>query len=944
MTLPARPRLLTTSLSVVLLTALVAAQDRPDSRGGRRSGFRPNRQIVRAADANVDGVVSAEEWAAFLASLGADEEGRVERDEVRARVLVPMLDQDRDARLTLDDLFALFEALDKDVDYAIEASEFPPPSSRGTGAVAPGQTAANLGSATVVLRAADQNADGAVDANEWGLFVDQVGLAPDGTIETPTLVRWMDAEQVQEPTPGAFTSAAILRWVSDELGADQDGAVSLSDLESFHSALDTDEDGTLSLGELAFSSTQFRPSAEDRGRVPLMPWQRNLDDALALSAATGKPLLICVNMDGEMASESLALSRYRDPAFVELARGFVPLLVSPDRHDPRDHDDRGRRIVDAKFGRIVSGEHLDLEPELFERYFDGRRVSPRHLGVDSQGNVLFDIFLVNDLTQVDDALREHGQPGVEPIDPAGMSEEELLASPDALHRDRLETRFLEGDSRTRARLAALALSSVRRTQHPELLRLALRDPEPAVRVQAAWTLAQSPLEGARHSFESFSAAWRTTDLLARDGRTDAAAARAALADALGRIERASGPPATRARATRLLLAIRGQELASEIVEVDRWRVALSWAVPVGPARPESRDELYRLLARLEEQLAGDTDDHELNLAFASATLRNATFEMRDGKDPGLLLEDVLAAAARVLEANPEEARALAFRAWARSLRGDAEGAAADAARALPRLLPWAGTQLAGKALEILATARSRAILAAARNGESWPVAWSADAHAAYATLREHPLGIETQALAEVELLDALGIAGPQERILLAALERFPQSGELNAALRRQLLRDADAHTLEGVYARLGNREDACLRWYDGLAQLAAAERHVENRDQASALTAYLAGADRFRAAPEHGGGQEGSAGHYLCLALAGVARIRATAGDWQLAIEALREGVAAAPESVWLADGLGRTPRDAANEIYRSLVDDGNEEDAAELRDYLREQGLELEG
>ena len=56
-----------------------------------------------------------------------------------------------------------------------------------------------------------------------------------------------------------------------------------------------------------------------------MPWQRNLEDALAVVERTGKPLLICVNMDDEPASESLAWRRYRDPAFVELANGFVPL-------------------------------------------------------------------------------------------------------------------------------------------------------------------------------------------------------------------------------------------------------------------------------------------------------------------------------------------------------------------------------------------------------------------------------------------------------------------------------------------------------------------------------------------------------------------------------------------------------------------------------------------
>ena len=119
---------------------------------------------------------------------------------------------------------------------------------------------------------------------------------------------------------------------------------------------------TRAWNEMTFSfSSTFEPSERDRARPPLMPWQRSLEDALALVEATGKPLLICVNMDDEKASESLAFTRYRDPQFVRMVEGFVPLLVSPNRRNPRDHDDRGRRIPDEKFGRLVNSEHIDLE-------------------------------------------------------------------------------------------------------------------------------------------------------------------------------------------------------------------------------------------------------------------------------------------------------------------------------------------------------------------------------------------------------------------------------------------------------------------------------------------------------------------------------------------------------------------------------------------------------
>ena len=119
-------------------------------------------------------------------------------------------------------------------------------------------------------------------------------------------------------------------------------------------------------------------SAEEaKAKPPLIPWQRTLADALALVEVTQKPLLICVNIEGEMASERLAGFQYRDPEFAALASGFVPVLVSPDRRNPRDHDGHGRRIVDTKFGRLVHDEHITMDTQVYDAYFGGRRIAPR---------------------------------------------------------------------------------------------------------------------------------------------------------------------------------------------------------------------------------------------------------------------------------------------------------------------------------------------------------------------------------------------------------------------------------------------------------------------------------------------------------------------------------------------------------------------------------------
>src|SRR5262245_37315595 len=67
-------------------------------------------------------------------------------------------------------------------------------------------------------------------------------------------------------------------------------------------------------------------------------WQRSLDDALAISAAEGRPIFVAVNADGESASERIVRELYRDPRFVSLTRRFVCVVASPFRHSPRDFD------------------------------------------------------------------------------------------------------------------------------------------------------------------------------------------------------------------------------------------------------------------------------------------------------------------------------------------------------------------------------------------------------------------------------------------------------------------------------------------------------------------------------------------------------------------------------------------------------------------------------
>ena len=48
----------------------------------------------------------------------------------------------------------------------------------------------------------------------------------------------------------------------------------------------------------------FAPTEEDWAKPCLITWERTWEDALSVAEETGKPVLICVNMDGEIASDS----------------------------------------------------------------------------------------------------------------------------------------------------------------------------------------------------------------------------------------------------------------------------------------------------------------------------------------------------------------------------------------------------------------------------------------------------------------------------------------------------------------------------------------------------------------------------------------------------------------------------------------------------------------
>jgi len=909
---------------LALLSALASAQG--------SSGLDVNATIMLAADRDGGGV-SAEEWSAhraYLASTAAlaeGTEGDLDRRLVLANLFIRFWDEDKDLALTTSDLDALFARLDQDANGELNSKELRPE----------GGSAAGFFSRRILMGYVDTDTSGSATREEWAALAGGV----EGELSLEHAYQWLDAA-LSAPPPAnknAVTPGVYLLTLDAGLDADFSGKLTLADFDQIFSALDLDQSGELSTKELA---AQPRTPRADRGtstpmsRVklagPLMPWQRSLDDAIAVAKRTGKPLLICVNIDGESASETLASYQYRNPAFVELVRGFVPVLFSPDSHNPREYDDRGRRLPDPKFGRVITSEHTSNETELYERYFSGTRVAPRHVGATADGEILFDIKLVNDLSIIDRALEKHGVFGDEALLAVeSASEQQLLESPDAGFRDRLEALFATGDIRTRVRLASLALSSARATQHPALLRMAFLDDEQSVRSQAVWTAIQHtellPTELFLSAIEATNGGDEADLLLA----------------ALDKEALDSNDEERRLRAERLTKVFRALSKTSTVLDPERWKLALAFApvsVELEPAA-EQTSPVSKRLNQLEKLLEVHPDDRELNLLFTDTLIRLARIQLLSGGNPTYLFEDARLAAMRTTTEAEPSARGLGYLAWANYQLLDAT-AVDYAAQALPLLRSDAGSPLTSHVLQIFAQTRLSGFYSALSENREWPAEWLADIRDVHEVLMIHPSLTEAQVVGYVGFLGAIEAYELQGDVLRRGLELFPGSNDLHMNLRAQALHAGGADGLAAAYDEFDVSEEnrPTFEWYTGFAQLVAAERHVQNGQSKAAQSAYRQAVDHFRESFRDRADYKGSADHYIALALAGSARLYTTEASFDQALAAIQEGLATSPNSSAVRDGLGNTPAATASLLHRALLKEGRATEASALREVLDGQGL----
>jgi hypothetical protein len=671
------------------------------------------------------------------------------------------------------------------------------------------------------------------------------------------------------------------------------------------------------------------PTAEDWRKPCLVSFQRSWEDALAVARESGKPILVCVNMDGEIASEHYAGVRYREPDKAALYEPYVCVIASVYRHTPRDYDDQGRRLLCPRFGSVTCGEHIAIEPILYEQFMDGRRIAPRHIGVDLRegGAEMYDVFYRYDTASVFEDIQNGiaERPPVPPLVRGDRPLEERVASRDALDRAAVETAYLQGDRRTRRRLLEEALVH-RELDHVDLLRLALFGLDVELARLARAALAESDSE-------------KAIELIAETLRVPLEAAeREALLAALARL----GEKYPRART----LAAVQQGLARPSGALD----ATLWSERLAGAEYPPPSEWNAVEARIERQAresATRPTDPAAQLELAEAALALAVdpgtakilaADYRTASDYARLqFEDARRAAREAQRLGASGWRLDAVLALSSYYLGDLAEAHARAESSVRELPSGEASWNAMGVLALFAQARQQAVLAALREKKEWPSHWLADVNAAYTVLGQHPLGADHQVAAHHDFLRALGARERAASVLAAGLARFPESWALHERLRIQSLEERGVEGLEAAYAPLLSAEPRLpsVAWFAGYAALVTAEYYRRAGNPAAAAAAYGRAIERYESGVQENPASQSSADHYVALALAGLGRLALERGDHLRALEELEASFARKPEAAATLDGLNLCAVDTAKMLLARLKEQRQEILVARLQTAL---------
>ncbi|MEQ8768690.1 MAG: hypothetical protein RL885_32585 [Planctomycetota bacterium] len=660
------------------------------------------------------------------------------------------------------------------------------------------------------------------------------------------------------------------------------------------------------------------PTDQDWEKPVQITFQRTWKDAVAVAREENKAILVCVNMDGEPASENYAGCRYRDPEIAKLYEPYVCVIASVYRHTPRDYDVNGERILCPRFGSVTCGEHIYIEPILFEKFLDGTRVAPRHIMVELDGSEVYDIYYAWDTDSVFSTLEE----GIDrrQIEPRTIVRGdrpilERVASRHIEDRQAVEKAYREGDEQLRQRLLAAAAENPDAAPI-ELLRLAIYGLDSDLAKRAREALAGSESE---HATGLILEALRVP-LGPEEHET--------LVAALERLGEKSPQAKTMAVVQRGLGDTKGT------VDVEGWSSRLAGATYQPATEALANAEAFALSTQVTET---QPEDALAQLESSQASLDYAldpAASVNLSDDPALaeqmrqaMLEDALEAAENAKQLGAAEQ--LGEQAWQvdagialpKYYLGEKEAAYALAEKAVTAMPAGETSWQAMAVLGLFAEGRRRAIEEARDAKKEWPKQWLTDVHTTYSILAKHPLGTDGQVVAHYDFLNRLGAAGKASEVLQEGLGRFPASSQLHDRLRGRIIADQGLGGLETVYDRMLQRESAApeVEWYAGLAMMVTAEFQRRRREPDAAIESYAKAAKHYERFIEKKPDARDSAEHYLALILAGRARIALGQRDLEQATDLLIASFDKKPEAAATLDGLNVSPADTSRVLQARL-------------------------
>jgi len=644
------------------------------------------------------------------------------------------------------------------------------------------------------------------------------------------------------------------------------------------------------------------PRAESGEAARQIHWQRSLDDALALSKSSGRPLLVALNMDGESASERIVRERYHDPEFVRWTRSFVCVVGSVFRHSLVDHDANGMRVPCPRLGEVTCAEHIALEPEIFGRYLAEPRVSPRHAVIQADGTKSFDLFLLFDLEELDRALRDAavqatgrtGRPAA--LEPAGLGPAARTQRGRSAHEEQLRTTL-------QPERALQQLMETPSADAEAFCALAVRAESAAPEFSAQ--LGKAALEkGHAQAHASFLRERLGLVNAAAAGGVDTRGGRAR--HLLGLAECAPQEPFTRTqllaeavvgrpeerelarRALRRVLAAgelsaleaRLAEAGGPLDARRAWQLAQ--ALPVDAPQSDARStgampQLEENLVRAEERLRQSENDASAQFEYGRAALELARARLAAGstRELAFLLEDARTWLLRSVQAgapSSEPLLALCEAHYRLSEFAEQEQVACRVLELQGRMPAWDARQGEEAAAT---TRRLRGELDASWNLRE-SLRWVGDGAARNLARRAAPAdaleelgGIlrgadalallmlsshagESDCAALASFHEALGQHGIARAWWLHALSRLPESNVIRDGCLRSHWRAGQLRQLGDVYADVAARRplSAACAWYAGSARVFEAEDWRRREAPQAALQAYAQALNHYTRAEE----------------------------------------------------------------------------------------------